>query len=135
MRKNITISQIACLFILVLTVVSCGLKPLESQSDTTNRYLDSLEVLFSNVPDWLATVYDEKSGGFCHNALMVNDPLYGPDMQSTCFALIILSSGNIIQSDSISESFKTKMLNYVTSRFDEETKLYIDPEYKVNSKK
>ncbi len=124
MRKNIVI-----LFPLFLFVfISCKLS---LQQDSTNKlvYLDSLENLYEDVPDWLSTVYDSTSGGFYHNAIMVKDTLYEPDMQSTSFGLSILINGNIVDMDTVSETFKSKIKEYVISRYDSTTGLFLDPLY------
>ena len=70
MRKHKIIQQFVYLLLLVLAGVSCDVNPQKSLSEETNIYLDSLEVLFVDVPNWLATVYDKQSGGFYHNAIM-----------------------------------------------------------------
>ncbi len=101
----------------------------KSGSNLTH-YLDSLELLFTEVPQWLTTVYDSSSGGFYDNARMVRDSRFGPDLQSTAFALNILFNGNILSNDSISVSFKTGITQFVEMRFDSSASLYLDPHYK-----
>lgn len=93
------------------------------------QYLDSLEMLFSDLPIWLTTVYDPISGGFYHNSKMVQDPLYDPDMQSTLFGLKILLLGNIISKDSIPETFRSGLERYVKKRYDSNYGLFLDPKY------
>lgn len=129
MRKPFKISQIAILFLLFLTIVSCRMKSQKYQSEKTQVYLDSLETMFENVPDWLATVYDEQSGGFYHNALMVSDTLFGPDLQSTTMALSILLNGNIAKMDTVPNAFKSKLKNFVISRYDTARGFFTDPIY------
>ena len=130
MRKHKIIQQFVYLLLLVLAGVSCDVNPQKSLSEETNIYLDSLEVLFVDVPNWLATVYDKQSGGFYHNAIMVSDSLYGPDMQSSSMALSILSNGNIASLDSVSTSFKNKLKDFVITRYDSTLELFTDPIYK-----
>ncbi|MEQ9286366.1 MAG: hypothetical protein RIG77_05630 [Cyclobacteriaceae bacterium] len=114
---------------MALSLVSCNRTGSNRQKPIEDQYLDSLEVLFSGLPAWLATVYDPASGGFYHNSKMVNDPQYGPDMQSTFFGLKILLSGNIVNKDSISESFRAGLERYVKTRYDPNHGLFLDPRY------
>lgn len=94
-------------------------------------YLDSMEMLFSDVPKWLTTVYDQESGGFYHNALMKNDPKgYEPDIQSMAMALNILFSGNITSIDEVSHNFIKTSKTYLYKRYNKETGLFLDPYYK-----
>ena len=124
------IKKYGFLLLVVWSLISCNNKKQDVVNNSNQLYLDSLEILFQDVPQWLQTVYDEKSGGFYHNALMVSDSLYGPDMQSTSMALSILSNGNIADLDTVSEGFKSSLKLFVTSRFDTVSKIFTDPVYK-----
>lgn len=125
------ISKVVILVIFLPTIfIGCGRKQKSQPTTEKNVYLDSLENLFTKVPDWLATVYDKDSGGFYHNALMAQDSVYATDMQSTNFALSILISGNIVSTDTLNETFKKKVISYVENRYDKTLQLYIDPTYK-----
>ena len=116
--------------LLVIVIFSCSSTPKAYYKEKENVYLDSLEMLFEDVSGWLATVYDKKSGGFYHNAIMITDTLYGPDMQSTSMALSILINGNIVKLDTVSNSFKRNLEKFVISRYDSTLELFTDPIYK-----
>jgi hypothetical protein len=105
---------------------------MQSNKNRTSNdlYLDSFETLFDDVPIWLSTVYDKSSGGFYHNAPMLSDTAYGPDIQSTAFALTILSSGNILRQNEWKGKFKEGVIAYINSRYDPVRQMYLDPEYK-----
>lgn len=125
------ISKIVLLFVLFSNIfMGCGKIQKSESVQENNVYLDSLENLFTKVPDWLVTVYDRDLGGFYHNALMAQDSIYATDIQSTNFALSILISGNIVSVDTLSETFKKKVINYVENRYDDSLQLYIDATYK-----
>jgi len=113
--------------LLVIAIISCSATPKQSYKEKENIYLDSLEMLFTNVPQWLTTLYDSTSGGFYHNALMADDPRFEPDMQSTAFVLNILLDGNII--DSVPASYRNKLKTYVFSRYDSSRGLFLDSLY------
>ena len=128
-HKNSGLYRLTLSTLLSIVMVSCSPVQKADNKEKENIDLDSLEVLFKNVPDWLETVYDKKSGGFYHNALMVTDTLYGPDMQSTSMALSILANGNIADLDTVSNSFKLQLKDFVISRYDSTLELFTDPIY------
>lgn len=123
------IIMIVALAMLPVIFIGCGQMTKARPIQETSVYQDSLESLFLDVPNWLASVYDVTSGGFYHNALMVKDSLYDPDMQSTAFALSILINGNMVDMDTIDQKFKNRIAEYVSSRYDSVTGYVLDTLY------
>lgn len=92
--------------------------------------LAELDALFADLLPWLAQTYDPRSGGFYESIGLKEgkEPqAYGPDIQSTFFALIILDNAGLV--DTMPPEVKAKMIKYFHTRQDPDTGYFIDLDY------
>lgn len=92
--------------------------------------LAELEKMFSGFLPWLARVYDPVSGGFYESVGLREgreDRAYGPDIQSTHFAISMLSQSGALKSQPT--NVRDGFVDYFLSRQDPQTGYFVDPDY------
>ncbi len=96
----------------------------------TAEALAGLEAEYEGVPRWVARLYDAPSGGF-YGSLAAKEPRedrsFGPDIQSTYFAIQILSEARLLEN--MPEGVRERMAGYFRERQDEKTGYFLDPAY------
>ncbi len=121
-------NKIAPICVILLSCV-LGLAETDASSEREEAMAE-LNALFVDILPWLAQTYDPVSGGFYESIGLKEgkEPkAYGPDIQSTFFAIIILDNAGLV--DTMPPEVKEKMIGYFHSRQDPETGYFIDPDF------
>ncbi|WP_309399943.1 hypothetical protein [Cerasicoccus maritimus] len=117
------------LYLLPLLIVLPALHA-EKDSEELNAALRELDALYAEVLPWMAQLYDPESGGFYESIGLKEGKEpgeYGPDIQSTFFAIIILKNTGLLET--MPTHAKEKMIHYFQSRQDPQTGYFVDPDY------
>ncbi|QYY35246.1 hypothetical protein [Ruficoccus sp. ZRK36] len=92
--------------------------------------LSELDALYADVLPWMAQLYDPDSGGFYESIGLKErkEPKdYGPDIQSTFFAIVILANSDMVET--MPPAIKRQMVRYFQSRQDPQTGYFVDHDY------
>ena len=103
--------------------------PLPAEAGSVRQRLARFDAQFEQTLDWLASLYDQESGGFFESAATRDAPDLGPDIQSTAQALAIARIAGVDMSTMPGE-LRSKFIEYFRSRQDPETGHFLDPHYR-----
>ena len=93
-------------------------------------YVAQMDSLFASVPAWLWDLYEPSSGGFYENIAMRRQPdRFGPDIQSTTQALVMLAGDCGYPAGQLPDSVRRRAIHYFQSRQNPETGFFVDPHY------
>lgn len=96
----------------------------------SDEVLAGLEAEYAGVPHWIARLYDPPSGGF-YCSLAAKEPrsdrTFAPDIQSTYFAIQILSEAGVLET--MPQELRERIAGYFQERQDKRTGYFIDPAY------
>ncbi len=114
----------------LLLLTGGWLRGQDRQREAVTENLARLESLYQGVLPWLARLYDPASGGF-YETLSLREGRepgeYGPDIQSTYFAIQILSQAGLLSE--APAPVRAKLVEYFQSRQDRQTGYFVDHDY------
>ncbi|PTX96090.1 hypothetical protein DB345_09835 [Spartobacteria bacterium LR76] len=100
------------------------------QAADSDEVLAGLEAEYAGVPHWIARLYDPPSGGF-YGSLAAKEPRpdrsFAPDIQSTYFAIQILSEAGVLET--MPQGLRARMAGYFRERQDRRTGYFVDSAY------
>ena len=105
-------------------------------SPAVKAALDKLDSKFGiEVIDWLAGLYDKKSGGFYYAESSRDNEQFEPDIESLVQAILLLDRMGLITRDEnrrliTPEAFKEAALKFLSERQDESDGYFYDPIYR-----
>ncbi len=97
------------------------------------RALEVIEKYYDGAVDWLAKLYDKESGGFYMAISGKEDPCMEPAIEMTCWGVNFLKTYTRAFDD-MPDKFRTGIIEFMNSRQDKETGLYIDRQGVPNSR-